>query len=79
MVARLRLIRVLVVVARWSKDLLVIYITFRFSYTAVDEYEWIGGFSQKKVLMVSSMHEKGLKLINHLIIANLHRIDMKKV
>jgi hypothetical protein len=36
--ARLRLASVFVVVARWSKDLLVIFITFGSVCTAIDDY-----------------------------------------
>jgi hypothetical protein len=37
-VARLRLALVSVVVARWSSDLIVIFITFGILYTVVDDY-----------------------------------------
>jgi hypothetical protein len=36
--ARLRLVLVFIVVARWSNDLFVILITFRLLYTVIDDY-----------------------------------------
>jgi hypothetical protein len=38
MATRLGLMLVFVVVARWSSDLFVIFITFSLFYTAIDEY-----------------------------------------
>jgi hypothetical protein len=39
---------VLVVFVRWSKNLFVISFNFRALCTTIDDYQLIGGFSQKK-------------------------------
>jgi hypothetical protein len=39
MVARLQLVSESVVVARWLKYLLVIFITFRYVFIAIDDYQ----------------------------------------
>ena len=46
--ARLRLAPVLVVIARWSMDMVVIFITSVVLCTDMIEGEQIGSFSQKK-------------------------------
>jgi hypothetical protein len=48
-VTHLRLVRELVVV-RWFKNIFVIFITFGFSCTAIDEYNKLVDFSQKNKL-----------------------------
>jgi hypothetical protein len=47
---------VFVVVARWSSDLLVIFIIFRHLYTTVDDYIDQWNFCKKNLLLVGKVY-----------------------